>query len=291
MDWHISLLFVYFFAVLKSLGQRRYLRKTGMPSSVVAAMNYILGVFPIALIVGLMLPHHINWSWWVVFLLVVEGLAIGIFNKLAFRAIKRLPISHFQTLNQSSTIFVILGGTVLLGETLSVTQLIGVSLIIGAAVLSAFAAKAKSRAHAIEPGTIKLVLIAAVILSVGMIAEKSALAHMDMGAYFIFGIGSQMLFVTLIALKDTNKKVWRAISRSDIRNNVVIGMLSILAGISYLYTVNAANNISLIVSLNSFVLPLTALGSYWLLHEREDQRKLWGSIALGMLGVCITALN
>lgn len=290
MDWHISLLFVYFFAVLKSLGQRRYLRKTTMPSSVVASMNYILGVFPIALVVGLVLPHHITWSWWVVFLLVIEGLAIGLFSKFAFRAIKRLPISHFQTLNQSSTIFVILGGSILLGETLSVTQFIGVSFIIGAAVLSAFAAKSKTRVHAIEPGTIKLVIISAAILSVGMIAEKASLAYMDIGAYFIFGIGSQVIFVSLIALKDMNKKVRKAMSRSDLRNNVVIGMLSVLGGISYLYTVNAANNISLIVSLNSFVLPLTALGSYWLLHEREDQRKLWASIALGMVGVFITAL-
>lgn len=52
-----------------------------------------------------------------------------------------------------------------------------------------------------------------------------------------------------------------------------------------------ANNIPLISSLNSFVLPLTALGSYWLLPEHEDQRKLWGSIALGMVGVCITAIT
>lgn len=80
------------FAVLKSLGQRRYLRKTGLPSSVVAAMNYLLGIWPLALIVGLMLPHHVNWSWWVVVLVIIEGLAIAIFNKLSVRAIKRLPI-------------------------------------------------------------------------------------------------------------------------------------------------------------------------------------------------------
>ena len=291
MDWHISLLFFYVFAVLRSLGQRRYLIKTGLPSSVISSMNYALGVFPIALIVGLLLPHHVNWSWWVVLLLVVEGLAIGICNKLFVRAIKRLPISLFQTLNQSGTIFIILGGWILLGETLTITQIIGASVILAAAVISAFAAKSKKRSQPIQPGTVKLVIIAAAIMSVGMLTEKAALGHMDVGAYFIYGIGSQALFVTLIALKDMNKRVWKTVTRSDIRNNIVVGMVGALAGFSYLYTVNSANNIPLIVSLNSFVLPLTALGSYWLLHEREDQRKLWGSIALGMLGVCITALN
>jgi drug/metabolite transporter (DMT)-like permease len=291
MDWHVSLLFFYAFSVLRALGQRRYLQKTGLPSSVVSSMNYILGIFPLALIIGLLLPHHVNWSRWVIFLLIVEGLAIGLCNKLFVRAIKRLPISLFQTLNQSGTIFIILGGTLLLGEMLTIQQLIGVAFIIGAAVLSAFAAKSKNRTRAIEPGTVKLVIIAALIMSIGMIAERTTLKYMDNGAYYIFGIGSQLFFVTLIALKDMNKRVWRAITRSDIRNNIVVGAVSILSGISYLYTVKAANNISLVVSLNSFVLPLTALGSYWLLREREDQRKLWGSIALGMLGVCITALN
>lgn len=178
----------------------------------------------------------------------------------------------------------------MLGETLTTPQLIGVAFIISASVLAAFAAKAKSHKHALQPGTIKLVIFAAVIASIGLIAEKTALRHMDNGAYYIYGIGSQALFVTLIALKDINKKVWKAITRSDIRNNVVVGMLGIMAGISYLYTVTAVDNISLVISLNSFVLPLTALGSYWLLHEREDQKKLWGSIALGMVGVIITAL-
>jgi len=291
MDWHVSLLFFYAFAVLKSLSQRRYLRKTGLPSSVVSSMNYVLGIWPLALVFGLLLPHNVNWTWWVVALLVAEGLAIGLCNKLFVRAIKRLPISLFQTLNQSGTIFIILGGWILLGETLSMVQIVGVILILGAAVLSAFAAKSKTRAQPIQPGTIKLVIIAAIIMSFGLIAEKAALGHMDIGAYFIFGIGSQMVFSTLFALRDMNKKVWKAVTRSDIRNNVVVGVLGGLAGFSYLYTVNTANNIPLVASLNSFVLPLTALGSYWLLHEREDQRKLWGSIALGMLGVCITALS
>lgn len=290
MNWHISLLLFYVFSVSKALGQRRYLRKTGLPSSVVASMNYMLGLWPLAVVVGLLLPHHVHWSWWVVFLLVFEGFAIGLYNKLSFRAIKRLPISHFQTLNQSFNIFVIFGGWILLSETLNVTQLIGVCFILAAAVLSAFAAKSRAGAHKVRPGTTRLVIIAAAILSMGLIAEKAALGHMDIGAYFIFGIGSQAIFATLIALKDVNNKVRSTISHSDIRNNVVVGMVSGIAGFLYLYTVNAANNISLIVSLNSFVLPLTALASYWLLHEREDQKRLWGSIALGTVGLIITAI-
>jgi len=290
MSWHISLLLFYILSVSKALSQRRYLRHSELPSSVIAAMNFILGLLPLAIILGLLLPHHVEWGIWVVVLLVIDGLAIGLYNKLSFRAIKRLPITHYQTLEQSFNVFVIFGGWVLLGEVLTFTQLIGATFIIGAAVLSAFAARSKVRAQTIQPGTVKLVIIAAIVLSIGLLAEKAALGHMDIGAYFIFGIGSQALFVTMIASRDFTKKVRKQITRSDIRNIAVVSVLSAFSGFLYLYTLNTANNISLIISLSSFVLPLTALASYWLLHERGNQKVLWGSIALGVIGICVTAL-
>lgn len=290
IDWHISLLLFYIFSVSKALSQRHYLRNSELPSSVVASMNFFLGLLPLAIAVGLLLPHRIEWSIWLAVLLVVDGLAIGLYNKLSFRALKRLPITHYQTLEQSFNVFVILGGWILLNETLSPTQILGAILIIGAAVLSAFAARRKTQIQSIQPGTVKLVIIAAIVLSIGLLAEKAALGHMQIGAYFIFGIGSQALFMAMLASRDFTRKVRVKITRTDIRNIAIISLLSAFSGFLYLYTLNTANNISLIISLGSFVLPLTALASYWLLHERGNQKILWGSIALGVIGICITAL-
>lgn len=290
IDWRITLLLFYIFSVSKALSQRRYLRDSDLPSSVIASMNFFLGLLPLAVVVGLLLPHHIEWSIWLAVLLVIDGLAIGLYNKLSFRAIKRLPIAHYQTLEQSFNVFVILGGWILLNETLSFTQILGAILIIGAAVLSALAARRKAQIQRLQPGTVNLVIIAAIVLSVGLLAEKTALGHMQIGAYFIFGIGSQALFMAMLASRDFTRKVRKKITRTDIRNITGVSFLSALSGFLYLYTLNTANNISLIISLSSFVLPLTALASYWLLHERGNQKILWGSIALGVIGICITAL-
>ena len=215
---------------------------------------------------------------------------IGLYNKLAFRAIKRLPISHFQTINQSSTLFIILFGWVLLHETLTAVQIVGVVLILAGAVLAAFAARAKARQKAIQPRTVELVVFAAFLLSIGLIAEKAALGHMDIGAYFIFGFGMQAIVAGLIAFKDTGNGLVREITHSDLRNTITFGVANALAAFMYIYTLHTANNISLVVSLNSFVLPLTALGSFFILHEREDKLKLWTAIALGVAGIIITAL-
>lgn len=290
IDWHISLIVFYVLSVSKALAQRRYLRTTSLPSSVVAAMNFIFAVWPLALIAGLTLPHEITWSPLLIALLIVDGLAIGLYNNLSFRAIKRLPISHYQTLEQSFNVFVILGGWMLLNETLSVLQIIGACFIISAAMLSGFATKSKAKKLNIPPGTIRLVLLAAIVLSIGLIAEKAVLGHMQIGGYFIVGIGAQALFVSAIALKDINKKTMQSIKKTDIKAIIGVGVLSAFSGFLYLYTLNTANNISLIISLASFVLPLTAFASYWFLKERENRGKLWGSIALGVIGICLTVM-
>lgn len=289
MPWQLSQALFYVASVSRALFQRRYLRKTQVASSVTAAFVGLLGIWPISIVVGLLLPHNVNWSWWLVGLLAIEGVAIGLYNKLAFRAIKRLPIAQFQTLNQSSTIFLILLSWLILGETLSITQLMGAGLIITSAIVAAFAHHRKSKKTG-EPGAIKLVIIAAALLSIGLIAEKAAIGHMDIGAYFIYGFGAQMLCAVLIASKDIRIDTVRRFTLSDIRNFVFIGIISAFAGFLYLYTVKTVNNIALVVSLNAFVLPLTALASFWLLKEKENQRDLWVAIALGVTGIIITTL-
>ena len=133
-------------------------------------------------------------------------------------------------------------------------------------------------------------MFAAFLLSIGLIAEKAALGHMDIGAYFIFGFGMQAIVAGLIAFKDTGNGLVREITHSDLRNTITFGVANALAAFMYIYTLHTANNISLVVSLNSFVLPLTALGSFFILHEREDKLKLWTAIALGVAGIIITAL-
>ncbi len=289
MDWHISLAIFYFFAVAKSLSQRRYMRRTKLAPSIIAAFSNLVGLVPLGIIVGLMLPHHIDWSVTTVGLIALEGLCIGIYGKLAYTGIQRLPIAQFQTLNQSFNVFVIMLGWIVLNETMSGYQLAGASLILLSVALAAFADRSRHKNSIGGMRTVGLVIGAAAIFSIGLIAEKAALGDMDIGAYFIFGFSAQLAVNLIIAAADFKKNTHH-ITRNDYKNFFIMGATTAAAGFAYLLTVRAADNISLIITLNSFALPLTALASYWLLHERENMRQLWASIAIGVLGVILTAI-
>lgn len=289
MNWHITLGLFYVTSVIKALSQRTYMRRSSLAPSIIAALAALIGIWPLGIIVSIMLPHSISWSWTTIGLLLIQGFCIGIYGKLSYTAIKRLPISQFQTLNQSFNIFIIILGWLVLGETLTLLQLGGSAFIIASAVVVGLAAHVNDKKNKTQTGAVRLVVIAAAILSVGLIAEKAALGHMDMGAYFIFGFGAQALTMLALAIPDLRKNTHH-ISQNDIKNFFIMGAASATVGFMYLYTVKAANNISLIVTLNSFALPLTALASYWLLHERENTKELWIAITLGVIGIIIMAL-
>src|SRR5664279_4815298 len=76
----------------------------------VATLSYAIGVIPIGIIVGLSIRHHIDWSAWTIFLLVLEGSLISVFTWLSIAAMKYIPAAHFQTVFQLHAVVVILLG-------------------------------------------------------------------------------------------------------------------------------------------------------------------------------------
>src|SRR6187402_1931086 len=119
MSWQVALALFYLTVIAQALLQRSYSQRSKLPESFPPAISYLIGVTPLGIIVGLFLSHHVIWSWWLILLLAIEGIFIGLYNWLSFRAVKRLPLARFQTIYQSYEIVVILLGWMLLNERLS----------------------------------------------------------------------------------------------------------------------------------------------------------------------------
>lgn len=255
-----------------------------------AAMTNLLGLLPVSFIFGILLPHSVNWSWTAVGLLLAQGIFIGLYVNIAFRAIKMLPIAHFQTINQSQTLFVIILGSLLLGERLTLLQAIGGVFILGAAYLIAHTVHQHKKRNGHSTAGIWLTLGGSALMAIGLVFEKAALGHMDNGAYYIYGFSAQALVICLLALPHVNRKIINSMTMSDVRNYTAIGVATALTGISYLTALNMADNISRIGTLTAFSLPLTALMSYWLLHERDHAKEVFIAVGLGLIGAIITAI-
>lgn len=255
-----------------------------------AAFSNSIGVLPISIVIGLLLPHSVDWSWSTVGLLAAEGLFIGLYVIIAFRAIKMLPIAQFQTINQSQTLFVILLGSLVLGERLTLLQGLGCIFILGAAYLIAHTVHRHKKRNGHTTSGVWLALGGAVAMAIGLVFEKAALGRMDNGAYYIFGFGTQALVICLLAIPHYSRTIINNLTFSDVRNYIAMGVASALTGICYLTALDMVDNISRIGTLTAFSLPLIALMSYWLLHERDHAKQIFVAVGLGLIGVIITAL-
>lgn len=292
MIWHISLAFYLIFIVVQSLWQRAYAKKLQIPETYPPTLSYLLVLTPLSVIVGLFMNHNVEWSSWLVFLLIIEGVFIALFNWLMFSALRRLAVAKFEVIFQLYAIVIIVLGWVLLGEKLNQIQIIGGIILFIAAYLAIQAPKdSTTELHKRSDRTAIIITIgAATALGIGLVTEKAALQYMDVGAYFIFGFLSQTIALVVLASKDTSKKVLRSIKSSDIKQSMVMGLLSALVGFSYIITLRLADNISLVTILSTFSLPMTVLAGYLFLHERENMPRLWTATILGCIGLIIVTL-
>jgi drug/metabolite transporter (DMT)-like permease len=296
MSWQLSLAFFFIAAVAQSLWQRSYSQKTKLPDSFPPAISYLLGVLPLSIIVGLTTTHHVRWSAWVVCLLVSEGLFIGLAFWLQFIAVKQMPIARYETIFQTFEIVSITFGWLLLGERLSFVQIIGGVLLLVAAYIAITAPQGADKAlHThIKPQAFVVALLSALALGIGLVIEKATLHYMDNGAYYIFGFGTQTIALLAIASISVSGRIVptiKLVKPLEIRRSTIMGILSALAGFAYIYSLQKSNNISLISTLTAFTLPLTLVGSFLILHERENKLRMVFASALGVVGLIITSLH
>ncbi len=292
MLWSVSLFFFFIVVVMQALWQRNYSRVSLLPETFPPTLSYLIALMPLSLIVGLIMPHHVTWSTWLIFLIVVEGGFIGVFNWLMFVALRLLPVAKFEMIFQLYTIVVVVLGWVLLGEKLTTPQIIGGIVLFIAAYIAISAPrqnKSQLRKHANKKGVL-ITLLAALTLGIGLVTEKAALNHMDTGAYFIFGFLSQTIALVILASKDVTKETISRIKIEDIKQSTVMGILSALVGFTYIISIQLSNNISLVTMLSSFTLPLMVLAGYVFLHERENMTRLWIASGLGCAGLILAAL-
>jgi len=292
MSWQIALALFFITNTAQSLWQRAYSQKSELPESYPPALSYVLALLPLSIVVGLFIGPTISWSPWLIFLLIVEGVFIAIFNWMMFRAIRRLPVAIFQLISQSYAIVTITLGWILLSETLTVPQIIGAVFLLAAAIIATQAPVPhdENKPKAYHKLGIMLAVCAALALGIGLVTEKAALHYTNVGAYFIFGFGTQAIALAVIALKDTTKKVLKSIRPHDLRRSLIMGAISAFNGFFYVYALQHSDNISLITALCAFCLPLAVVAAFVILKERENIARMLIAAGLGTLGLIITTL-
>lgn len=291
MSWQLAIGLSVLANVVFSLVQRHYSIRTQAPSSFPPAISYLLGVLPIGVMTGLILPHHIHWSWQIFMLFIANSITIAIANWMLFSAVRKLPVVQFQIINQFYEVAAIVLGWIFLHESLTGNQTLGAVLMFISALL---AIKASSGHRTEKIQSLRPIVIAAVgafLFGASLVIEKAALGRMDIGAYLIFGWGAQTITMLLLAFKDANRHTVRAFGLKEVKWSAFMGWFNGAAGALYIAALVKSNNISLITAIAAIALPLIAIGAYLILKERENLRLLWASVILSTVGLVFTAFQ
>ncbi len=293
MTWQIAIAISTIANVTTILIERRYAQKSQAPATFPSAVSYICGVIPIGLFAGLLIfPHEISWSWWVIFLAATLGCSMALANWLAFIVAGKLNVAALLVIRRIASVMVILLGWTILGETLTMPQFVGGGILLVAAVMAIFA-PVKNTAGLYKKLPRKYVLLAvlgALFLAIGLVTEKALLGHMQVGGIFLVSWLAQGTAMLLLATKDANKQTLRAFRSYEFKWSTLMGVANGIAGVFYVYAIFNSDNISLITAVGTIGLPLTVLGAYIFLKEREHSLLMWASLTVSFVGLLVMAL-
>jgi drug/metabolite transporter (DMT)-like permease len=294
MSWQLALVVMVLASTTTMLIRRHYSQKSTVPATFPAAASYIFGVLPVGITASLLaFPHIIHWSWWLVMLLVLCGSSMAISVSTGFRAAGQLTVAANMTIGRTTSILTILMGWVLLGEGLTTWQLVGGAILLAAALLAIWA-PAKTDAGSfkhLHPSTVLLALASCATLAIGLVTEKAALDHMQIGGIFLVGWTAQALAMVLLATKDFSRHTFRAFYGRELKWSALMGAANGTTGVFYIYAVVHSDNISLISALTAIILPLTVFGAYVFLHEREHHKIMWLSLGISLIGLLVSGIR
>lgn len=293
MTWQLAFALSMVMGITRKLYLRRYSQTSRVPATIPPAASYVLGVIPVGFIAGFfLLPHHIDWSPWMFLLMVILSAAMSISNWFGFITASRIAVAPQQTIGMLTTVNTILLGWTVLGEGLTTAQFVGGGILLAASVLAIWSpVKTKSGDFKrMDTVTIWLATVSALLLAVGLVTEKALLGHMEIGGIFFVSWGVQALGMVLLASKDLSKAHWQAFRGRELKASTLLGLANGLNGALYIYAIYHSDNVSLIAVLGCMALPLTVLGAYIFLGEREHHTVLWLSLAISFIGLVIMAL-
>ena len=293
MSWQLALALAIIMGVVRVLYMRRYAQKSKLPATIPPAVSYLFGVLPVGIVAGLFIfPNHIEWTWTVILFMVILSASMALSNWLGFVAASKIAAAPQQTIGMLTNISVVLMGWTLLGETLTMQQFVGGGILLFSVMLAIWAPVKTSTGDfkRLDAKTLVIAVTSAILLAVGLVTEKVLLDDMEIGGIFLVSWTAQAFGMALLAAKDMSRPALKLLKGGELRTSTILGISNGLNGVLYIYTLFHSDNISLVTIIGAVSFPLTILGAYLFLHEREHHRIMWLSLAVAVVGLIAISL-
>lgn len=286
--WQLLIVVYLVFGVANYLLRRLLAKKLGDHNRLINAIFFVFFLLPTTIIISLFFPHNLNVGAVNLLLLFVGSLIWPISALVAFNANKKVDVGIFAVINNLSPVFTLLIAIPFLHETLKGPQWFGVGLLVSSGILAA-SSQLKKHNRANSNGILMCVLSAATF-GVAIAYERFMLTRIDLGAYLIYGWGSQIIWSVIIAGKEMKNIVNLFNKDGGTRKTLFIwGSVNAFKAIVFIIALKNSSA-SLIGSATNFMSVAVVIAAYFYLNERQHMVYKWTAAVIGVIGLLLIAM-
>ena len=285
MTWQIAITLQILVSSLMTMFTRRLTLSTkqvffgiGLASYFMVALSGLV----FSLIYNHALPTQPSTGAWVYIL--IEGLCVPAAWLIQYKLIGYIGAGNAITVGTLNTISTALLGVLFLNEGLSTNFIIGALLIIaGTLITLRIRPDLDHRSRA--PFALMLVLVTAgaTLFATGMYFEKIAISTIGVWNYSAYGWGMQLIGAAILFILFGRKEI-PYINRGIIKNGLLLGFITSIAGGLYIYALSMGSLSHTIVATSGKV-AITVLFAAVFLKERNNLPLRITAFLLSMIGL------
>jgi len=199
-------------------------------------------------------------------------------NVWAYRASNEVDAGLYTVLNNLRPIVTIATAWIFLEQVLAGQQLVGAAVII----LSTFLVTLPNLRHHIKNRNAGLALALASITLVGFgtTFESFMLHRIDFGAYLVFGLGTQSLWMAVFTWPE-RKHIHLLRESKNLRPILAFSLSNSFKGLFFLAALKLSGSASIVSASASFMAMLVVIAAFVILRERDW---LWLKISSALAG-------
>jgi len=285
MTWQIAITLQIFVSALMTMFTRRLTLSTKQVFFGVGVASYFMVALcglVFSLIYNDALPMQPSTSAWVY--IIIEGLCIPAAWFIQYKLIGYIGAGNTITVSTLNTISTAILGVLFLNEGLSTNFIIGAFFIItGTLITLHIRPDIDHRSSASFTLMLVLIIAGATLFATGMYFEKVAISTIGVWNYSAYGWGMQLVGAAILFILFGRKEI-PYLNRGIIKNGLLLGFITSIAGGLYIYALSLGSLSHTIVATSGKVAITVFLAAVFL-KERNNLLLRITAFILSMVGL------
>ena len=284
--WLVLLFLFFILGATNALMRRVLAQKFAEHNVLVNGMFYVFFLVPAG--VGLLFffspPLHLSGgdALW----LIGGSLIWPLFNIAAFRANKEVDAGIYTIIANLSPLFTLAIAVPFMSETVSLPQYAGIGLLMFAGMI-AVAPGIKNNQLVISG--VFFALLSTGLLGFGVAYERFMLNRLDLGTYILYGWGSQVLWMALLAAAEW-KYLPAVVKKIGPGTLLIWGSANALQSCCFILTLFWLGSASIMSGATNFISIVIVVAAFFILHERDHSVPKIIATLVGIAGLLLLAL-